>query len=73
MLKYNFAGPVAIPFIGSVIQVAWADHKRPYIALQKLAKKYGNVMSIQLGSVQAGKVPVVVPRSVALQCALRCC
>jgi hypothetical protein len=48
------AGPLALPLIGSVLQVALADPNRPYVAFQKLAKKYGNIMSLQLGSVSAG-------------------
>jgi hypothetical protein len=47
-------GPLALPLIGSVLQVALADHKRPYVAFHKLAKKYGNIMSLKLGSVPAG-------------------
>jgi len=47
-------GPWAFPLIGSAIQVALADPDIPFVALQKLAKQYGNIMSVQLGSVHAG-------------------
>ena len=49
-----FTGPIALPIIGSVIQVALADRERPFAAFQKLAKKYGNIMGLELGSVYTG-------------------
>ncbi|CAL8121430.1 unnamed protein product [Orchesella dallaii] len=44
-------GPLPLPFIGNLLQIAWANSKEPHIAFAKLGEKYGNIMSIQLGSV----------------------
>jgi hypothetical protein len=47
-------GPISLPIIGSLIQVVRSDPGRPFVAFQKLARTYGNIMSLQLGSVNAG-------------------
>ena len=46
-------GPTKIPFLGTLIQVGMAD-PTSYIGLDKLSKKYGDLMSIKLGFVDAG-------------------
>ncbi|CAL8124690.1 unnamed protein product [Orchesella dallaii] len=46
-------GPFRFPVIGNLIQLAMADSKEPYVAFSQLGKKYGDIMSIQLGSVYA--------------------
>ncbi|ODM94793.1 Methyl farnesoate epoxidase [Orchesella cincta] len=43
-------GPFRLPVIGNLIQVALADSKEPYKAFKKLGQQYGDIMSIQLGS-----------------------
>ena len=53
-----WAGPIALPIIGSLIQVALADNERPFAAFHKLAKRYGNIMGLQLGSTYTGTVTV---------------
>lgn len=39
------------PLVGNLFQVALADKKgRPFVALDKLSKEYGDVMSMRFGS-----------------------
>ncbi|CAL8121418.1 unnamed protein product [Orchesella dallaii] len=46
-------GPLPLPFIGNLLQLAWINPTEPYRAFAKMSEKYGNIMSIQLGSVYA--------------------
>lgn len=43
-----YEGPTKFPLVGTLIQISLAD-STPYVAFQKLAKEYGDVMSIKLG------------------------
>jgi len=47
---FYFTGPYKWPLIGNVVEVALADSKYPHIALAKLSKTYGDIMSLQFGS-----------------------
>ncbi|XP_075792220.1 cytochrome P450 2J2-like [Pelodiscus sinensis] len=40
-------GPLILPFLGNLLHM---DVKRPLIAIEKLAEKYGNIFSTQMGS-----------------------
>ncbi|CAL8121416.1 unnamed protein product [Orchesella dallaii] len=44
-------GPFPFPILGNLVQMAWINPIEPQIAFAKLGEKYGNIMSIQLGSV----------------------
>ncbi|CAG7719784.1 unnamed protein product [Allacma fusca] len=46
-------GPFQLPLIGSILQIVLADNKYPFKAVYKLSKKYGDVMSLKFGSVNA--------------------
>ena len=48
-------GPIQLPIIGNILQVYLADSTYPHRAFVKLAKKYGNVLWVRIGSVDAGK------------------
>ncbi|XP_042318055.1 cytochrome P450 2J2-like [Sceloporus undulatus] len=45
-------GPVPLPFLGNLLHL---DIRKPQLSVQKLAEKYGNVFSFQLGN-----IPIVV-------------
>lgn len=51
-------GPIGLPFLGNMLQI---DNSAPHIYLGKLALKYGQIMSIRLGS-----IPILVISSVKL-------
>nr|XP_028589127.1 cytochrome P450 2J2-like isoform X1 [Podarcis muralis]XP_028589128.1 cytochrome P450 2J2-like isoform X1 [Podarcis muralis]XP_028589129.1 cytochrome P450 2J2-like isoform X1 [Podarcis muralis]XP_028589130.1 cytochrome P450 2J2-like isoform X1 [Podarcis muralis] len=42
-------GPMLLPLLGNMLHV---DFKKPHISLQKLTEKYGNVYSLQVGSMR---------------------
>ncbi|XP_075792210.1 cytochrome P450 2J2-like isoform X1 [Pelodiscus sinensis] len=42
-------GPLPLPFLGNLLHL---DAKRPHIAIEKLAEKYGNIFSMQLGNLK---------------------
>ena len=42
-------GPIALPFVGSISIIRQFSKKRPHLVLYETAKKYGKVMSIQVG------------------------
>jgi len=47
----NFGlGPTIWPIIGNVFEIMAADRVYPHLGLAKMAKKYGNIMSIGFGS-----------------------
>ena len=49
------AGPLRFPLIGTLTQIFFVNFYYPYDAFAKFAKKYGNVISIQLGVVDIGE------------------
>jgi hypothetical protein len=49
-----FIGPTNLPILGSLVQIGMED-SRNYIAMDKLAKKYGDIMSVKLGYLDASK------------------
>src|SRR5690348_829943 len=49
-------GPLRLPGIGCILQVLLVDYKLPPVAFHKLRKLYGDVMSIQTGTVFFGKL-----------------
>ncbi|KAH0618558.1 hypothetical protein JD844_017891 [Phrynosoma platyrhinos] len=51
-------GPVPLPFLGTLLHI---DLKKPHFSVQKLTEKYGNVFSLQLGS-----IPLVVVNGLQL-------
>ncbi|ODM94784.1 Methyl farnesoate epoxidase [Orchesella cincta] len=46
-------GPLRFPLVGSLIQIAKIHPTQPYVAFTKMKEKYGDVISIKLGSVDA--------------------
>ncbi|CAL8121420.1 unnamed protein product [Orchesella dallaii] len=46
-------GPFPLPILGNLVQLGWINATKPHVAFAKLGEKYGDVMSIQLGSVYA--------------------
>ncbi|CAG7726834.1 unnamed protein product, partial [Allacma fusca] len=46
-------GPFQLPLIGNIVQIQLADSKYPFNALYKLSKKYGDVMWLRIGVVNA--------------------
>ncbi|XP_019387074.1 PREDICTED: cytochrome P450 2J6-like [Crocodylus porosus] len=43
----NFTpGPLPLPFLGHIFHL---DFKQPHLSVKKLAEKYGNIFSLQLG------------------------
>jgi methyl farnesoate epoxidase/farnesoate epoxidase len=46
-------GPFQLPLIGNIWQIQQADSVYPYRALYKLSKKYGDIMSVKIGAVNA--------------------
>ena len=54
LLTGSFSGPLPLPFIGNIIDIFLADRQYPFKALSKLAQKYGDVLSVRLGSVDMG-------------------
>ena len=54
MISFISTGPTRIPFLGTLIQIAMADPVS-YIAMDKLSKKYGDIMSVQFGFLDASK------------------
>ncbi|CAL8121426.1 unnamed protein product [Orchesella dallaii] len=46
-------GPFRFPVVGNLLQITWINSKEPYLAFTKLSRRYGDIMSIQLGSVYA--------------------
>lgn len=54
-------GPIQLPFIGSMVQLSLADPNPP-VAMAKLAKKYGDVMSLKVGQMDAGIVNTKVEK-----------
>ncbi|ODM89460.1 Methyl farnesoate epoxidase [Orchesella cincta] len=46
-------GPLRLPIVGNLIQLAWINSKEPHTAFTKLSQTYGDIMSIQLGSVSS--------------------
>ena len=42
-------GPIALPFVGSISIIRQCSKKRPHLVLYEIAKKYGKIMSIQIG------------------------
>nr|XP_056705327.1 cytochrome P450 2J2-like [Euleptes europaea] len=40
-------GPLPLPFVGNMFQM---DPKKPHVAMQKLAEKYGKIFSLQFGN-----------------------
>ncbi|XP_038189418.1 cytochrome P450 2J3-like isoform X2 [Arvicola amphibius] len=52
-------GPRRLPFIGNILQL---DKEQPHLAIQQLVKKYGNVISLDLGimsSVIVSSLPLI--------------
>ncbi|CAL8124638.1 unnamed protein product [Orchesella dallaii] len=52
-VKVRPPGPYRFPIVGNLVQLAMINLKEPYLAFRDLSEKYGDVMSIQLGSVYA--------------------
>ncbi|CAL8124694.1 unnamed protein product [Orchesella dallaii] len=46
-------GPFRFPLVGSLIQIAMIHPTQPYVAFSKMREKYGDIMTIKLGSVDA--------------------
>ncbi|ODM94255.1 Methyl farnesoate epoxidase [Orchesella cincta] len=46
-------GPYKFPIIGTLIQIAMINIKEPYLAFSTLGAMYGEIVSLQLGSVSA--------------------
>nr|XP_034978011.1 cytochrome P450 2J2-like isoform X3 [Zootoca vivipara] len=40
-------GPMPLPFLGNMLHM---DFKKPHFSMQKFAKKYGNIFSLQVGN-----------------------
>jgi len=55
-LKYLLGPYWALPMVGHLLQVAKYGLKSPTFALSELAKIYGDVYSLKLGSLNYGKV-----------------
>jgi len=52
----NFiAGPFQWPIIGNLLEVHMADPDFPHLAFAKLSGKYGDIMSLKLGTINTGK------------------
>ena len=49
-------GPLQFPVIGNILQVYLADSTYPHRAFVKLARKYGNILWLRIGSTEAGIV-----------------
>jgi len=54
-----YLGPTPLPLIGNMIDIAKAG-PTPYEALHKLAKKYGDVMSVKLGVHDIGNYQLLI-------------
>jgi len=52
--NFFFLGPIRIPPFGTLIQNG-LKHKITYVPLYKMAKEYGDIMSIKLGIKETGK------------------
>jgi len=49
-----FPGPIRFPLLGTLPQIAAAS-PTSYLALDKLSKKYGDLMNAKMGMVDAGE------------------
>jgi hypothetical protein len=54
-LNYHLVGPVPIPILGTLIQIGRAA-SQPHLAFPVLAKEYGDIYSVKLGSHDYGMV-----------------